>query len=86
MSARIAVKIGRHRSTVYREIKRNHYENRDLPDLSGYYGMDAHRSAATRRARRRKLVRLDDLRNAVVAQLKEGCEKDCHRAGGHAIR
>lgn len=68
----IAVEIGRHRSTVYRELKRNHYEDRELPDLSGYYGMNAQRFAATRRARRRKLVRLDDLRHAVITQLKEG--------------
>jgi IS30 family transposase len=70
--SQIAVEIGRHRSTVCRELKRNHYEDRELPDLSGYYGMNAQRFAGTRRARRRKLVRLDDLRYAVITQLKEG--------------
>lgn len=68
----IAVEIGRHVSTVYREIKRNHYDDKELPELNGYYGMVAQRSATQRRARRRKLVRLDDLRKAVITQLKEG--------------
>jgi IS30 family transposase len=69
---RIAAEIGRHRSTIYREIRRNAFTDNELPDLSGYYGVTAQHSAAARRARRRKLVRLDDLRDAVVWQLKEG--------------
>ena len=68
----IAAQIGRHVSTVYREIKRNHYDDKELPELNGYYGMVAQRSAAQRRARRRKLVRLTSLRKAVILQLKEG--------------
>lgn len=69
---KIAAEIGRHRSTVYREIKRNRFIDTELPKLNGYYGMNAQRSAVYRRARRRKLVRLADLRNAVIAQLKDG--------------
>jgi len=68
----IAAEIGRHRSTVYREITRNRFEDNELPYLNGYYGVSAQRCADARRARRRKLVRLEDLRNAVIAQLKEG--------------
>lgn len=70
--SKIAAKIGRHRSTVYREIRRNHFEDSELPYLSGYYGVNAQRTADARRARRRKLIRLDDLRAHVVAQLKVG--------------
>jgi IS30 family transposase len=70
--SKIAVKIGRRRSTVYREIKRNHFEDDELPYLSGYYGVNAQRSAEARRARRRKLLRLSALREAVIGRLKEG--------------
>lgn len=38
---RIAAEIGRHRSTVYREIKRNFFSDGEMPYLSGYYGMTA---------------------------------------------
>jgi IS30 family transposase len=68
----IAADIGRHRSTVYREIKRNYYHDEEIPSLNGYYGLNAQDYATDRRARRRKLVRLDELRKAVIAQLKEG--------------
>ena len=68
----IAVEIGRHVSTVYRDIKRNGYTDEELPELNGYYGVVAQRAATQRRARRRKLVRLVGLRKAVIKQLKEG--------------
>ena len=70
--SKIATEIGRHRSTVYREIKRNHFNDKELPYLNGYYGMVAQREATKRRARRRKLVRFEDLRTHVVTQLKSG--------------
>lgn len=70
--SKIAAALGRHRSSVYREIKRNRFEDRELPYLNGYYGVNAQRTAEARRARRRKLVRLADLRKAVISQLKEG--------------
>jgi len=69
---RIAAEIGRHRSTVFREIKRNKYVDDELPKLNGYYGMNAQKSAVERRARRRKLVRFVDLRNYVIKQLEYG--------------
>jgi len=70
--SKIATEIGRHRSTVFREIKRNRFVDDELPNLNGYYGMNAQRSAVHRRARRRKLVRHKDLRQHVVTQLKVG--------------
>lgn len=73
MSVRkIAAEIGRHVSTIYPDIKRNGYIDDELPKLNGYYGMVAQRSARQRRSRRRKLVRLVELREAVIEQLKEG--------------
>lgn len=70
--AKIATEIGRHRSTVYREIKRNGFEDKELPYLNGYYGVNAQRTADTRRARRRKLIRLEGLRAHVIDRLKTG--------------
>lgn len=70
--SKIAAEIGRHRSTVYREINRNYFTDDELPYLNGYYGMPAQRSASERRYRRRKLVRLPDLRAAAIDRLKEG--------------
>ena len=73
MSVReIAAEIGCHRSTIYRDIKRNGYTDDELPELNGYYGIVAQKAATQRRTRRRKLVRLDGLRKAVITQLKEG--------------
>jgi len=68
----IADRLGRAPSTIYREIKRNHFEDDELPYLSGYYGVNAQRSAEARRARRRKLIRLDELRAHVIDCLIEG--------------
>lgn len=48
---KIAAEIGRHRSTVFREIKRNRYVDDELPKLNGYYGVTAQRSGVERRAR-----------------------------------
>lgn len=70
--SKIAAEIGRHRSTVYREIKRNFFTDEELTYLNGYYGMVAQREASKRRARRRKLIRLEALRAHVVGRLKVG--------------
>jgi len=70
--SRIAAELGRHRSNVYREIKRNGFVADELPELNGYYGVVAQKSATARRARRRKLIRLPALREAVIDRLKEG--------------
>lgn len=70
--SRIAAEIGRHLSTVYREIRRNAFEDDELPYPNGYYGMNAQKYATQRRARRRKLIRLDDLRAYMIDRLIEG--------------
>jgi IS30 family transposase len=33
----IAEKRGRHLSTIFREIARNKFEDREMPDLTGYF-------------------------------------------------
>ena len=85
----IADRLDRAASTIYREITRNSYIDEELPDLDGYYGMNAQRFASARRARRRKLIRLPKLRAAVIDRRKEGWspEQIAGRLGfeGHAV-
>lgn len=68
----IAVALGRHRSTIYREIGRNRFVDAELPYLTGYWGLVAQNKVVARRARRRKLIRLPALLDAVVERLKAG--------------
>ena len=39
--SKIATEIGRHRSSIYREINRNSHDDDELPELNGYYGLNA---------------------------------------------
>ncbi|WP_147115413.1 helix-turn-helix domain-containing protein [Tateyamaria sp. syn59] len=60
--ANIAARLSRHRSTIYREIQRNRFEDCELPELNGYYGMLAQKRAAERRPSPRRLIRMTALR------------------------
>ncbi|HLP66505.1 MAG TPA: IS30 family transposase [Rhizobium sp.] len=62
--------LGRHRSTMYREIKRNTFHDRDLPDYDGYYCTLANDLATERRCRLRKLRRYPNLRTEIISWLK----------------
>ena len=64
--------LDRHRSTIYREIKRNRFEDDELPELTGYFGLLAQKTASERRHRQRKLVRCADLLGAVLEGLDAG--------------
>lgn len=68
----IARLIGRHRSTVFRELRRNRYYDPELTELSGYWCVTAHGFAGERCFRQRKLVRHPEL----AAQVTR-----CQRAG-----
>ncbi|MEM7631462.1 MAG: IS30 family transposase [Pseudomonadota bacterium] len=73
MSVRkIAAEIGRRRSTVCTEIKRDYFTDGEPLYLNDYYGMNDQQYVGDRRARRRKLIRLADFRADVVSQLKVG--------------
>ena len=48
----IAAQLGRHRSTIYREIARNEF--REVKQSRGYYPITAEDSARRRRRRQRK--------------------------------
>ena len=60
--------LGRHRSTIHREISRNHFHAQR--EYAGYYPLNAQDLAIERRRRRRKLCRNDVLRRYVIAGLE----------------
>ena len=66
----IADQLGRHRSTIYREIGRNEF--REVKLYRGYYPVTAHDGARRRRQRQRKLIRDHRLREHVLAKLALG--------------
>jgi|TARA_R110002051_G_scaffold262170_1_gene322110 IS30 family transposase len=68
----IAKTLGRHRSTIFRELRRNHFRDDQLPDVVGYFAVAAHHDCAKRRSRKRKLIKHADLRCLVVARIKDG--------------
>lgn len=70
--AQIAIHLGRHRSTIHREIRRNFWHDPEVPMATGYWHMNAQSLAAARRSRQRKLIQHDDLRLAVIERLKDG--------------
>ena len=53
----MARRLGRHRSTIFRELRRNHFHDSEVPTLSGYWGIVAQGLSDGRRTRQRKLVR-----------------------------
>ncbi|MBN9987382.1 IS30 family transposase [Rhizobium laguerreae] len=68
----IAEKLHRHRSTIFRELRRNTFEDREMPDLNGYYCVMANDMARERRAKLRKLARFAQLRQSVIERIMHG--------------
>lgn len=68
----IANKLGRHRSTIFRELKRNRFDDAEMPKLCGYYCVTAKQRATRRRYNLRKLIRLPKLRDAIIERIKHG--------------
>ena len=64
--------LDRHRSTIFRELRRNHFQDPDFPKVVGYFAIAAHDRTARRRERQRKLVRHSELRTIVETRLKAG--------------
>ncbi len=69
---KIAETLGRDRSTIHREIKRNRWHDTEVPQADGYWQMTAQMLADRRHLKRRNLERYDDLRREVIAKLKTG--------------
>ncbi|MGF6160426.1 IS30 family transposase [Ensifer sp. KUDG1] len=68
----IAEKLGRHRSTIFRELSRNAFEDAQMPELSGYYCVTANEMARDRRAKLRKLARFAHVRRSVIERIMHG--------------
>lgn len=68
----MARRRGRRRSTIFRELRRNHLRDSDIPKLSGYWCVVAQSCADGRQTRQRKLVRDPELRIQVERCLRSG--------------
>lgn len=68
----IAERLGRHRSTIFRELKRNSYEDADMPSWCGYFCVLANDRALERRYNMSKLKRWPELCAMVVEKLRLG--------------
>ena len=64
--------LKRCRSTIFRELKRNHFSDECMPKCDGYYGAAAHLMQAHRRARDRKLIKYPELCKRVIERIKDG--------------
>ena len=60
------------RSTIFRELKRNHFSDESLPKHDGYYGAAAQLMTAGRRARDCKLIENPELCTRVIERIKDG--------------
>ena len=81
----IAARLGRHPSTIYRELGRNRFRDGDR-GLCGYFPLNAQDLARRRRQRRRKLATDPALREHVVGRLKDGCRRSRSPAGSSRKR
>ena len=45
----IAERLGRNRSTIFRELRRNHYQDAEMPTVVGFFGVIASIKALSRR-------------------------------------
>lgn len=68
----IAEKLGRHRSTIFREIRRNMFIDDAVPNLNGYYCVTAHDMARERRTKLRKLMRFSHVWQSVIDRIMHG--------------
>lgn len=66
----MARQLGRHRSTIYREIRRNTFRDSEIPDYDGYYCTIADDLTKDRRRRLRKLWRHPGLRALIIDRLR----------------
>ena len=68
----IAERLGRDRSTIFRELRRNHFTDAERPKVVGYFGVVASLKALSRRQKDRKLMRFPALRELIIERIKDG--------------
>lgn len=66
----IAALLGRHRSTIYRELQRNYFSDDD-PFNCGYFHLNAQELYRRRRQQKQKFVRDPKIKDFVTMKLKE---------------
>lgn len=59
-------------SPIFREIKRNTFVDKVVPDLTGYYCVTAHDMSCERHAKLRKLARFSHVRQSVIERIMHG--------------
>src|SRR6476646_3592862 len=64
----IAQQLGRHRSTIHREVSRNYF--REQREYAGYFPLTAQECARQRRQRLSKLHRYEVLRHYIIDKLE----------------
>ncbi len=70
--AEMARVLKRHKSAIFREIKRNFWADDAFPKkYAGYFGMAAHQRTQQRRTTQRKLIRHPDLCKRVIERIKQ---------------
>lgn len=67
----IAQRLRRARSTIYRELKRNHFSDQSMPKVVGYFALAAHKMAENRRVSDTKFLRHTSLRHHIVKKIKD---------------
>ena len=72
----IADRLGRAPSTIYRELKRNVFDDTELPELNGYYAVNAQDMYERRRAIHRKMIVHPKLKVAIEDRLKAGWSRE----------
>jgi len=65
----IAEQLGRHRSTIFREINHNTFVDKVVPDPTGYDRVTAQTISCERCAKLRKLARFSHVRQSVIERV-----------------
>ena len=68
----ISERLGRNRSTIFRELRRNHFKDAEMPKVVGYFGIVASMKALSRRQKDRKLMRHPELLESITERIKDG--------------
>lgn len=68
----IAERLGRDRSTIFRELRRNHFTDAEMQKVVGYFGVVASKNALSRLQKDRKLMRQAELRDLIIERIKDG--------------
>ena len=66
----IADYLGRHRATIFREVRRNSFYLAEDQRCNGYFHVNAHELAVRRRSKLRKLIRYPELKAFVISKLQ----------------